>query len=155
MSAGERNCKVLLQERKGMAKKGELTVHTMSAVLLFILGVAHLGCVSTHMKRYIGKDALYVAVDSGKPVNVFDMPNGRRAFQYYWGGGRHYIPRTTTTDGRIQLSGNSAYYSEQKIESGGFLLESEGCLITYFAEWDAVKRSWIVVDISYPKRAAC
>ena len=40
--------------------------------------ISGLGCVSTHMKQYLGKDARYVAVDSGPPVNVFDMPDGRR-----------------------------------------------------------------------------
>jgi hypothetical protein len=107
------------------------------------------------MKKYIGKDARYIAVDDGPPVNVFDMPDGRRAFQYRWGGGSYVVPKTTTSQGQIQLVGDGAYYSEQKVETGGFAVESSGCLITYFAEWNPAKKGWIVVDISYPKRLVC
>ena len=117
--------------------------------------ISGLACVSTHMKQYLGKDARYVAVDSGPPVNVFDMPDGRRAFQYYWGGGTYVVPETTTTDGQVQLVGDTAIYSEQRVKSGGFVVESKGCLITYFAEWNAEAAGWIVVDISYPRRLFC
>jgi hypothetical protein len=110
-------------------------------------------CVSTHMKKYIGKDVRYIAVDSGQPVHVFDMPDGKRAFQYYWGGGTYEVPKTTTTDGRVQLVGDSAYYSERKVETGGMIISSPGCLITYFAEWNPTSKGWVVVDISYPRRA--
>jgi len=113
------------------------------------------GCVSTHMKKYIGKDVRYIAVEDGPPVNVFDMPDGRRAFQYRWGGGQYVVPKTTTAQGQVQLVGDGGYYSEQKVESGGFVVESQGCLITYFGEWNAAKKGWIVVDISYPKRLVC
>ncbi len=112
-------------------------------------------CGSSHLKKFIGKDARYIAVEDGPPAYVFDMPNGRRAFQYYWGGGKYYVPKTTTTQGQVQLVGNAAYYSEGKIESGGFVVESQGCLVTYFAEWKPEMKGWIVVGIWYPKRLVC
>lgn len=112
-------------------------------------------CVSTHMKRYIGKDVRYIVLDDGQPENVMDMPDGLRAFQFRWGGGAYQVPKTTTTDGQIQLVGNSVYYSEKKLESGGAIMESPGCRITYFAKWDQEKKGWIVVRISYPKKLVC
>lgn len=113
------------------------------------------GCGSTHMKQFIGKDARFIEVQDGPPARVFDLPDGVRAFQYYWGGGRYYIPRTTTTNGQVQLVGTAAYYTEQKLESGGVVVESQGCLITYMARWNTEKQGWIVTDISYPHRAVC
>lgn len=113
------------------------------------------GCVSTHMKQFIGKDVRYIAVQDGPPEHVFDMPDGRRAFQYHLGGGQVTVPTTTTTNGQVQLVGDSLYYSEQKLTEGGGTFVSEGCLVTYFAAWDATAKGWVVRDISYPKRLAC
>ena len=124
-------------------------------ILLLATLIGNAGCGSTHMKKFVGRDVRYIAVEDGPPVHVFDLPEGRRAFQYYWGGGKYVVPKTTTTQGQVQLTGDAAYYSEQKVESGGFVVESQGCLITYLAEWNAVKKGWIVVDISYPKRLVC
>jgi hypothetical protein len=113
------------------------------------------GCVSTHMKKYIGKDARYIQIEDGPPTNVFDLPDGRRAFQYLWGGGTYKMPRTAITTGQVQLIGDAAYYSEQKIESGGQIIESEGCRITYLARWEPTQKGWIVTEISYPNRLVC
>lgn len=127
----------------------------MKALLSILALLVLSGCVSTHMKKYIGKDARYIQVEDGPPVHVFDLPDGRRAFQYFWGGGTFQVPRTETTQGQVQLIGDSAYYSEQKIESGGQVIESEGCRITYLTKWDASAKGWLVTEISYPKRLVC
>lgn len=131
-----------------------MTSRGITGVLLAIV-VALSGCVSTHMKKFIGKDVRYIEIDDGAPVKVFDLPDGRRAFQYLWGGGRYVVPQTTTTSGQVQLVGDKAYYTEQKIESGGFVVDNPGCVITYIAEWNAARKGWIVMDISYPKRLVC
>jgi hypothetical protein len=115
------------------------------------------GCVSTHMKRFIGKDVRYVSLDNGQePEHVEDMPDGRRAFQFRWAGGAMVVPATTTVNGQARLEGNSVYYSEQRLESGGgVVLVNPGCVITYFARWNEAANGWVVVDISYPKKAVC
>jgi hypothetical protein len=107
------------------------------------------------MKAYIGQDVRYIVLDDGQPENVMDMPDGRRAFQFRWGGGTYKVPKMTTTRGNIQLVGNTAYYAEQKLESGGGTVTSAGCLLTYFAKWDAQAKGWIVVEIRYPKKLVC
>ena len=112
-------------------------------------------CVSTHMRQFIGRDIRYVAVDSGRPVNVFDMPDGRRAFQYYWGGGTVPVPAVTTTDGEIQLVGDEVWYTETAVQVAGGVIESEGCLITYFASWVDESQGWIVDEVSYPGTWFC
>ena len=130
-------------------------MHFSTLSIVVLVSLSSLACVSTHMKQFIGKDVRYIAVEDGPPVNVFDMPDDRRAFQYYWGGGSYVVPTTTTTSSRVQLVGSEAFYSEQKIESGEFMVRSDGCLITYFAEWDSTAEGWIVVDIAYPDRLVC
>ena len=107
------------------------------------------------MKQFIGKDVRYIAVQDGAPENVIDMPDGRRAFQYRWGGGTVSVPTRTTTSGQVQLVGDSVIYREERLTSGGGTFVSEGCLITYFAAWDASNQGWIVNDISYPKGLVC
>ncbi len=129
----------------------------VATLLIFAAALALVGagCASTHMKRYLGKDVRYIVLDDGHPENVMDMPDGTRAFQFRWGGGSYYVPRTTTTSGQIQLMGNSAYYSENKLESGGAVVTTRGCLLTYFAKWNAEKKGWIVERISWPRKLVC
>ena len=112
------------------------------------------GCASTHMKKFIGRDARDVAVEDGPPVNVFDLPDGQRVFQYAVDRGSYVRPKTTTAT-QVQLLGDSAHYSEQKLNAGGNSLQNAGCYITYLARWNAEKQGWIVADILYPKPSAC
>lgn len=122
---------------------------------LLLLGAMTAGCASTHMKRFIGRDVRYVPLEDGRPVNVFDLPDDQRAFQFLWGGGRYVVPATTTTQGQVQLVGDSAYYSERKLEIPAAVIDNPGCVITYIARWNAEKKGWIVVDIAYPHRLVC
>ena len=126
-----------------------------SVLLAFTAAVPTAACASSHMKPFIGKDVRYVVIEDGTPVNVFDLPDGLRAFQFRWGGGTVHVPKTTTTNGQLQMVGNQAWYQEQKIESGGMVVESAGCVITYIAAWDAARQGWIVQQIAYPHRLVC
>lgn len=129
--------------------------HRSGLGVVALLGILASGCVSTHMKQFIGRDVRYIAVQDGAPENVLDMPDGRRAFQYRLGGGQIAVPATTTTNGQVQLVGDSVFYNEQKLTTGGGTVSSDGCLVTYFAEWDAQRKGWIVRDIWHPKRLVC
>ena len=113
------------------------------------------GCVSNHMKQYIGKDIREVILDSGPPVSAMDMGDGLRAFQFRWGGGTYSIPSTTKTSGTITAFGNSAWLSSTSITTGGGVIHSEGCLITYMTKWDSARTTWVVTDIRYPKQLVC
>jgi hypothetical protein len=123
--------------------------------MLVLVALAGTGCVSTHMKKFVGKDVRYIEIEDGAPVKVLDLPDGRRAFQYLWGGGRYVVPQTITTQGQVELVGDKAYYTERKLQSGGYVVDNPGCVITYIAEWNAAKTGWIVADISFPRRAVC
>lgn len=112
-------------------------------------------CVSSHMAKYVGEDIREVIIDSGNPVNAFDMPDGERAFQFYWGGGTYQSPHITSTVGLLTLSGNTAWTTATSITTGGYLVDNKGCLITYIAIWNEAKNGWIVKDTRYPKRTVC
>lgn len=113
------------------------------------------GCVSAHMAKYVGGDIREVIIDSGNPVNAFDLADRKRAFQFYWGGGTIQVPQTTSTTGQATVAGNTAWTSATSITTGGYLVESKGCLITYIAEWNETKNGWVVIGTRYPKRAVC
>ena len=109
------------------------------------------GCDSAHMKQFVGKDIRDVMMVSGKPSNVFDMSDGRRAFQFYWGGGEFPIPGTTIGTGSVV--GNTALINSSTI--GGGTINTKGCLITYIAQRNEVSAPWIVVETRYPSGLFC
>jgi len=122
---------------------------TISIIFLLLLA----GCASTHMKQYIGKDVLSIVLDEGPPENVFDLEDGKRAFQYYWGGGTFAMPQTTNVTANTTYAGNSAWTTATATTYGGGVFSTKGCLITYIGVWNGT--AWIIEDIHYPKRAFC
>lgn len=128
---------------------------SMRTAFIVVLLLFLSGCVSTHMKQYIGKDIREVILDSGPPLNAMDMEGRIRAFQFRWGGGAYSVPSTTQTSGTISSYGNSAWLSSTSITTGGGVVHSEGCLISYLTRWDGSRQTWVVTDIRYPKRLVC
>jgi hypothetical protein len=107
------------------------------------------------MKQYVGRDIREVMLDSGPPISAFDMPDGTRAFQFRWGGGTYVVPQTTNMTGSVTSVGNSAWFQSQSISSGGGVVSSEGCVITYFARWNDERKGWTVVSYRVPKQLVC
>jgi hypothetical protein len=112
-------------------------------------------CVSTHMKGFIGKDIREVMMVEGPPITAFDIGEGRRAFQYKFGGGKYVIPEASRTTGSATITGNSIWLDQRTITKPAIIVESDGCLISYIAEFNVAKSGWHVVDIRYPKRLVC
>ena len=113
------------------------------------------GCASTHMEQYLGQDIQEVMIDSGAPINAFDMSDGRRAFQFRWGGGTFVTPQTTTITGNASAIGNTAWYEGTAITSGGNTVTSEGCTITYLTAWNSDRNAWVVTENRVPKQLLC
>ena len=125
------------------------------SIFFIALSITMIGCASTHMKQYMGLDIREVVIDAGPPINAFDMGDGRRAFQFRWGGGTYAVPQTTTLTGSATSIGNSAWYSGTAITTGGGIIRSEGCIITYLASWDKNRKAWIVTEYRIPKQLVC
>lgn len=109
------------------------------------------GCLaSSEAKNQIGKSLTQLMIEKGRPVNTFDMPDGRRAVQYYWGGGTVVLP--TTSHSTVNVVGNTAYIRTHTNPGGTY--HSKGCLMTYIARANG-NSEWIVEEGHWPKRLFC
>lgn len=100
----------------------------MSRIILSVFcSLVVSGCASQVMKQYVGKDIREVYMEHGKPANEFDMADGQRVFQFYWG----------------------------ESSSGSPLGMKGGCLLNYITKRDEVNNTWIVIDYKYPDRIVC
>ena len=107
------------------------------------------GCATHIMKGYIGLDIREVVVDKGAPNNVFDMGDGRRAFQ--WVETDSYTtPPTVTTTSYTQNIGSYSYTTSDSVVTPG-QTSTWTCVYTMFAEWDEARKGWIVVDFKKPE----
>lgn len=105
------------------------------------------------MAQYVGKDIREVFISEGQPEAWFDLADGRRAYQWYWGGGTMIVPGSShsTTTGY----GSDGFFSASTttIEHPPVASYSKGCLTTYIAA--RKDDAWIVEDIRYPDRLVC
>lgn len=99
-------------------------------------------CASTILQGYVGRDIAEAVVELGPPSAAFDMPDGRRAFQ--WAIDSSYVMPTMTT-GTAYGAGGMAFFNTQT--SGGQVISST-CRYTLFAE--EVRGRWTVVDFAPP-----
>jgi len=96
-------------------------------VIAALVALTIAGCASQVMKQYIGKDIRQVYLEHGKSVNEFDLDDGNRVFQFYWG--------ESSAGSKAGMKG--------------------GCLLSYITTRNNQNSSWTVVDIKYPDRLVC
>lgn len=108
------------------------------------------GCATQIMQSYVGKTVQDAAVRYGPPTNVFDMPDGRRAFQ--WSVSSTYVaPRTTTTNLSLYAPPGSAFASgsAQTTSYGGQPI-TQTCLYTVFGRYNQGVGAWIIESFEKP-----
>lgn len=99
------------------------------------------------MRGYVGRDITSVIAQYGPPTHEFDLPDGRRAFQWERLE-THHIPDTSVYDekhSRRRTRGTSTTL-------GGYV-EEELCFYTMYAEPGPADR-WLIVGFEKP-RLAC
>lgn len=122
----------------------------LKALTLAAAAFAMASCASTEMKTFIGKPAEEAMFAYGPPANVFDLSDGRRAYQYRWGGGAVMMPgRATST---AQSFGSIT--TVQTTATPAAIFESAGCLITFIAR-DQGGGRWVLEDYRVPKQLVC
>lgn len=121
----------------------------MRLFLTVVASIMLVGCASTAMKRHVGSSISEAYMSYGRPANVFDLPDGRRAFQFYWGGGAIPVAGHSTSTINPTLTG----YQVTTTGTPAMLLESEGCLVTLIAR--PTGADFIVEEYRIPKRAVC
>ena len=155
-SVAEKACHAFVSTPQvGLTQALDTTGEFMRHLLVLLLATVLVGCVSTEMKSYVGKDIREVILVNGQPIAAMDMGNGVRAFQFKWGGGTFTVPQTTHTTGQVTSYGNSAWLNATSITTGGGTFHSEGCVISYLTEWDEKTQGWIVHGYRYPKQLVC
>ena len=107
------------------------------------------GCVSTQMKPFIGKPVQELQIAYGLPVQIIEMPEGRRAYQFHQGGGDFMVPGSSTTT--ITPAGPGVI--AQTTSRPGGIISTPGCFPTFIA----IERSgtWIVESIRVPRGLVC
>jgi hypothetical protein len=109
------------------------------------------GCASTEMRTYVGKPIEEAMISYGPPENVFAMPDGRRAYQFRWGGGTYVTPGQATSRGTT--IGNVT--TVQTTMTPATIYESQGCLITFIAEDRDADGHFVVEEYRVPRQLVC
>ncbi|WP_295442332.1 hypothetical protein [Sphingorhabdus sp. EL138] len=119
--------------------------------VLIVAALALTGCASTAMKRYVGSSISEAYLAYGQPANVFDLPDGRRAFQFYWGGSSGVLPGSSQTT--VAPIGGGAY-AVNTVGTPAMVYESKGCLVSLIARKNAAG-DFVVEEYRIPQRLVC
>lgn len=107
---------------------------------LFLL----VGCASQELEKPTGDPIEMAMARNGAPANAFDLPDGRRAFQWV---------RETTAHASAMPGGDSAWWRANAPIEGGRSIAG-GCVYTLYARWNDDRRMWLVEEMA-PLPAAC
>lgn len=121
----------------------------MKRVVVAIVALAFLaGCASQVMGGFVGKPLQAGMAQYGPPDFVFDMPDGRRAFQWKMTQ-TGLAPTITTTQANVYAPpGAYAQVNSSQITTGGGVVSST-CLYTMYAAWQ--DGAWIFVGYEKPR----
>jgi hypothetical protein len=125
-----------------MRKKMERMMKTFGG--LAILAVFLAGCASQIMGEMVGKDVSQVVAQYGPPVNSFDTPDGRRAFQWRMDNA---VVMPTTTTANAYAYGN--YATGTATTTGGYM-GTNVCWYTLYAKKNG-KTGWIITGFEPPR----
>lgn len=110
--------------------------------LVCILALLLAGCASQAMRRYMGQPVQAAMARNGPPTNAFDMPDGRRAFQWARSG-QYTTPTYANSTGNAQAIGNAVWWTQNTAITGGQTYQMR-CLYTVYARWNEGSRAWII-----------
>lgn len=113
------------------------------------------GCATTTMENYMGRTVQEVAVTYGPPTNVFDMPDGRRAFQWQIDTSFN-APARSTTYGTAQVyappgSSYGTVNAQSTTVTTPATTSTISCLYTMYGKWDEERQAWILVGFEKPR----
>ena len=109
------------------------------------------GCVSQQLKGFVGQPIHAVVIRNGPPSNVFDLPDGRRVFQ--WSMNRTFVmPTTAYNSGTAYPSGGSVNWYQQTTIAGGQAY-TQRCVYSLYAMWYDSQNTWMVTSFEKPPYA--
>ncbi len=112
---------------------------------VFLPVILVMGCTADTMRGYVGQDIRAAVVAYGPPVNVVDLGNGTRAFQW----SKTSVDTTpasvvTTTD-----KDKKGRKTTQTQFIGGTQTVTN-CLYTFYTAWNPQSGGWIVTGFRQP-----
>jgi hypothetical protein len=117
------------------------------SVLLSAAALALSGCASQIMQGYVGRPVTDAIADYGPPTNAYDLPGGRRAFQW--------SRSTSVSWGGYNAQGNAMTYgawtNAQAIGSAYSVSQTDTCYYTVQAEWRDPPGAWYIVSFTEPR----
>lgn len=122
----------------------------MRLVVLLAATLFAASCASTEMRPYLGQPIEEVLLRYGAPEQVITMTDGRRAYQFRWGGGVAIIPGSSVSTGTT-LGGVTTVNTTSTPSA---VVNSRGCIMTFFAA-DAGGGRYIVDEIRPPRDLTC
>lgn len=117
------------------------------------LALALSGCATSTMEGFIGQPVQIGVARYGPPDMVFDMPDGRRAFQWRIDS-TTMMPVTTTGTSTTNLFAPPGAYASARTNysqttSGGQTI-SQTCRYTMYARWNEAGNAWIFESFEKP-----
>lgn len=132
-------CSSPAQAMVDASPKGEWS---MRRLILVVSLLAMSACASQTMRRYMGQPVQAAIARNGPPTNAFDMPDGRRAFQWSRSG-QFTTPVQASNSGNIYAAGNAAWWTQNTTITGGQPI-NVSCHYTVYARWNASANAWIM-----------
>ena len=126
-------------------------MNAFKATALIVLA----GCASTYANQFVGRTFEDVAISEGPPISAFDLSDGRRVVQYYWGGGTVVAGGNQSLYGQSSVVGNTVFTQATLATPPVAVIENKGCLISLIGAWDSSRSQWVVDEARYPQRAFC
>lgn len=125
-------------------------VKTLCVALAFL---ALSGCATSIMQGFVGQPLQAAMVQYGPPSNIFDMDDGRRAFQWKISESG-YIPAVSNTYSTANIYAPPGAFATIQGNStttttGGYGFQ-QTCLYTMFAKMDEASKSWRFVGFAKP-----
>lgn len=113
-------------------------------LFLLVLVLSLAACASRIMEGYVGQDLTSVIGRYGPPMNVYDLPDGRRAFQ--WEINSTVLVPTTTNMSVVQ---SGWLTTGTAVTSGGGAF-SNRCIYTLYAQPQGTNH-WTIVGFERPR----
>jgi hypothetical protein len=113
-------------------------------VVMSIAIISLSACATDIMKGYVGKSVTEVMLDYGRPADVFDLPDGRRAFQWSVDSSG-VMPITNTNYGTVSGAGG---WANLTTTSTSYVPYENTCLYTMTAKEE--KGDWIIDGFREP-----
>lgn len=126
-----------------MKRHSPFPVSARAAMLLATLALT--GCATDIMRGYIGRPPEAVMARYGPPVDVRDLPGGRRAYQWLEESTVTSFGAATTT---VEEKGKRGPRQEVATEFAPSTTETQRCFYTFYAH--RASEGWLIDDFEKP-----